>query len=89
MYFPDNHIEHCTDDHGPGADEAGRIWGCETSEAGKFHPRIWLVNLSLHHPECVDARLTTLNEHAKTFKGYSLNVDEFIGSKMDEKDLVK
>jgi len=71
LYFPSNHIEHCSDDqHNWDADGNGRTGGCEKSVAGKYHQRIQLVNISLNHPECVDARITSLNDHRDALRGY-------------------
>ena len=66
LYYPENHVHTCIDDHtGYDANAHGRCWGCEVSTgAWRFHPRVRLVNISLSNPGCVDARLTTLNEHA-------------------------
>ena len=90
LYFPNNHIEHCSDDHKNwDADKFGRTWGCETSVAGKYHQRIQLVNISLNHPECVDAKFTTLNEHKPTLLGHFTDseIKELMGSSIGEEQL--
>lgn len=71
LYYPENHVHTCIDDHkGYDANAHGRCWGCEVSTgAWRFHPRVRLVNISLSNPSCVDARLTTLNEHAAFVHG--------------------
>ena len=69
-------------------DVLGRTTGCEFSASGKYHPRIQLVNISIHNPECVNARFTTLNEHKQVFHRYFDKPKKFMGSRITEEKLV-
>ena len=67
---------------------SGRTTGCEISSVGKYHPRIQLVNISIHDPTCINARFTTLNEHSEVFYHYFKNPKKFMGARISEEELV-
>ena len=85
LYFPSNHIQHCSDDHKAGswdANKAGRTWGCDQSKAAVRHQRMQLANMSFHRgEECgLDAAITTWNEHEGTLREYSGMTSEELGN---------
>jgi len=89
LYFPENHVLHCSDDRRRwNADKAGYNWGCDMGDAGRFHPRVQLVNISLHRPKCVDARFTSLNGHKKIVETFFPNMKSSMGKRISEGDIV-
>ena len=70
-------------------DISGPTTGYEMGSSGKYHPRIQLLNLSIHYPTCINARFMTLNEHSEAFYHYLKNPKKFMGIRILEEELVK